>query len=73
MNLAGSADGSEYPAGIVGKVVPQDSQLTEQLHALGREVARASCQFALEPPTKEDAARTEAGIAPLNDREAKSA
>lgn len=55
------------------KGIPQDSQLTEQLHALGREVARGSCQFALEPPTKEDAARAEAEITPLSDREAKSA
>jgi len=50
---------------------PHDSQLTEQLQALGREVARGSCQFALEPPTK--AAKAEAEITPLSDREAKSA
>jgi FMN reductase len=55
------------------KGIPQDRQLTEQLYALGREVVRGSCQFALEPPTKEDAARAEAQIAPLSDREAKSA
>jgi FMN reductase len=55
------------------KGIAQDGQLTEQLHALGREVARASCQFALEPPTKEDAARAEARLAPLSDIEAKSA
>jgi FMN reductase len=53
--------------------IPQDRQLTEQLYALGGEVVRGSCQFALEPPTKEDAARAEAQIAPLSDREAKSA
>jgi FMN reductase len=53
--------------------IPRVSQLTEQLHALGREVTRASFQFASEPPTKEDAARAEAGITPLSDREAKSA
>jgi FMN reductase len=53
--------------------IPQDSQLTEQLHALGREVARGSCQFALEPPTREDAARAEAEISPLSESEAKSA
>src|SRR6516165_7276844 len=47
------------------KGIPQQGQLTEQLHALGREVARASCQFALEPQTKEDAARAEAELAPL--------
>src|SRR3984893_13772327 len=55
------------------KGIPQQSELTEQLHALGREVARGSCQFALEPPTKEDAARAEAETAPLSDSEAKSA
>jgi FMN reductase len=53
--------------------IPRVSQLTEQLHALGREVTRASFQFASEPPTKEDAARAEAGITPLSEREAKSA
>lgn len=52
---------------------PVDIRLTEQLHALGKEVARASCQFALEPPTKADAARAEAEVTPLSDREAKSA
>ena len=52
---------------------PVDPQLTEQLHALGREVARGSCQFALQPPTKADAARAEAQITPDSDREAKSA
>ena len=52
---------------------PQDSQLTEQLHALGREAARGSGQFALEPPTRDDAARAEAEISPLSDQEAKSA
>jgi FMN reductase len=53
--------------------VPQERPLTQQLHALGREVVRGACQFALEPPTKEDAARAEAEITPLSDREAKSA
>jgi hypothetical protein len=53
--------------------IPQESQLTEQLHALGREVARGSCQFVLERPTTEAAARAEAEIAPLSDREAESA
>lgn len=52
--------------------VPQDSQLTNQLHALGREVTRASRQFALEALTKKDAARAEGEIAPPG-REAKSA
>jgi FMN reductase len=47
--------------------IPKQSELNEQLHALGREVARASCQFELEPPTKEDAQRADAKIsgAPL--------
>jgi len=53
------------------KGIPQQIQLTEQLHVLGREVARASCQFALEPPTKEDAARAETELAPLSDIEAR--
>jgi FMN reductase len=35
-----------------GNGVPHDLQLVEQLHALGREVARGSCQFVLEPPTE---------------------
>jgi len=52
---------------------PVDAQLTEQLHALGREVARGSCQFALQPPTRPDAAKAETEIAPLNDEEAKIA
>ena len=55
------------------KGVPKDRQLGEQLHALGREVARASCQFALEPPTKGDAAKAEAATFPLSENEAKSA
>lgn len=49
---------------------PQDNGLVEQLRALGREVARAACQFAAEPPTRADAARAEAAVTPLNDREA---
>jgi FMN reductase len=53
--------------------VPQDSRLTEQLHALGREVARGSCQFALEPPTRGDAQKAEAEVTPVSEREAKSA
>lgn len=53
--------------------VPQDSRLTEQLRALGREVARGACQFALEPPTKPDARKAEAEVTPVSDREAKSA
>ena len=53
--------------------VAQDAQLTEQLRALGREVARGSCQFALQPPTKADAAKAETEITPLSDEEAKIA
>src|SRR5215475_4640505 len=49
---------------------PGDTNLTEQLRALGREVARGSCQFALTPPTKADAAAAEAAILPENDAEA---
>ena len=56
-----------------GNGIPQDAQLTEQLHALGREVARGSCQFALEPPTRADARKAEAETTPLSDQEAKSA
>ena len=52
---------------------PVDAQLTEQLHALGREVARGSCQFALQPPTKADAAKAETEVAPPSDEEAKIA
>jgi hypothetical protein len=52
------------------KGAPQQYELNEQLRALGREVTRGSCQFALEPPTKQDALRAEAEVAPLNDDEA---
>jgi FMN reductase len=52
---------------------PTDMRLTEQLHALGREVARVASQFALEPPTRADAARAEAEVTPSSDQEAKSA
>ena len=53
--------------------MPRQSELVEQLHALGREVARGSCQFALEPSTKEDAAKAEAEVAPASDDEALTA
>jgi FMN reductase len=53
--------------------VPVDKGLTEQLHALGKEVARGSCQFALQPPTRADASKAEAQILPLSEDEAKSA
>jgi hypothetical protein len=42
-----------------------------QLHALGREVARASCQFALKPPTRPDASAAEREVQPVSEREAK--
>jgi FMN reductase len=42
--------------------VPQQSELVDQLHALGREVARGSRQFALEPPTKGDAVKAEVEV-----------
>jgi FMN reductase len=49
----------------------RDPNLQEQLRALGREVARGACQFALTPPTKADAAAAEAAILPDSDAEAK--
>jgi FMN reductase len=49
----------------------RDPNLTEQLRALGREVARASCQFALTPPTRADAAAAESAILPDSIEEAK--
>src|SRR5215469_2568134 len=55
------------------KGVPQQSELVQQLHALGREVTRGSCQFALEPPTKEDVMRGRGKVAPLSDDEALTA
>jgi FMN reductase len=53
--------------------LPKDKQLLEQLHTLGEEVARASCQFALEPPTKKDVQRVESKADSLIQREAKTA
>ena len=50
---------------------PTDPKLADQLRALGREVARASCQFALTPPTHPDAAAAEAAVLPASDAEAK--
>jgi hypothetical protein len=49
--------------------VPQQSELVDQLHALGREVARGSCQFALEPPTKGDAVKAKVGVPLLTNDE----
>jgi FMN reductase len=48
-----------------------DPKLAEQLRALGREVARASCQFALTPPTHRDAAAAEAEVLPSSEEEAR--
>ena len=53
--------------------VPQRSELVEQLHALGREVARGSRQFALEPPTKEDVVKAEEEVSLVSDDEALTA
>ena len=50
---------------------PRDPKVAEQLRALGREVARASCQFALTPPTQRDAAKAEAEVLPTSEEEAK--
>ncbi len=50
---------------------PHDPKLAEQLRALGREVARASCQFALTPPTHRDATVAEAQVLPTSEKEAK--
>ena len=50
---------------------PNDPKLADQLRALGREVARASCQFALMPPTHRDAAAAEAAVLPQSEKEAK--
>lgn len=52
------------------KGLDKELELVEQLHALGREVARASCQFALDPPTKEDGTKAESAVSPLTDNEA---
>jgi FMN reductase len=52
---------------------PVDIRLAEQLLALGREVTRAASQFALEPPTRADAAKAEAEVTPSSDREARTA
>ena len=49
----------------------RDPMLADQLRALGREVARGSCQFALTTPTKADAAAAEAAVLPASDAEAK--
>ena len=51
--------------------IPTDSSLTQQLRALGREVARGSFQFALQLPTKTDPAKAETEVAPLSEKEAR--
>ena len=51
----------------------QQNELAEQLHALGREVVRGACQFALEPLTKENATRLEKEVAPLSNHESLTA
>ena len=51
----------------------KDVQLVQQLHALGGEVDRGRCQFALESPTRADAAQADVELARLSDEEAKSA
>ena len=50
-----------------------DPGIAEQLHALGREVARASEQFAAGRITAPEAARAEAALQPLSDAEARGA
>jgi FMN reductase len=50
-----------------------DQSIAEQLHALGREVARASEQFAAGSLTAPEAARAEAALQPLSDAEARGA
>jgi FMN reductase len=50
-----------------------DSKLAAQLHALGKEVARAASQFALAPPTTPEATKAEAQVTPASESEAQSA
>lgn len=50
----------------------RDSRLSDQLRALGHEVVRASCQFALEPPSRKDVRAAESAIQPLSVSEAKA-
>lgn len=52
-----------------GRGLEKELELVEQLHALGREVARASCQFALDPPTKADGTKAESAVSPITDNE----
>jgi FMN reductase len=47
-----------------------DENVSEQLHALGREVTRAAKQFAVKPLTTPDVERAEAQIQPITEKEA---
>lgn len=47
-----------------------DENVSEQLHALGREVTRATKQFAVKPLTTPDVERAEAQIQPITEAEA---
>ena len=49
-----------------------DEIVSEQLHALGREVTRAAKQFAVKPLTTPDVERAEAQIQPITEAEASS-
>ena len=49
-----------------------DENVSEQLHALGREVTRAAKQFASKPLTTPDVERAEAQIQPITEAEASS-
>lgn len=49
-----------------------DEKVSEQLHALGREVTRAAKQFAARPVTTPDVERAEAQIQPITQAEASS-
>jgi FMN reductase len=49
-----------------------DETVSEQLHALGREVTRAAKQFAVKPLTTPDVERAEAQIQPITEAEASS-
>lgn len=48
----------------------EDAKITEQLHALGREVTRAARQFASQVITTPDAERAEAQVQPISKEEA---
>ena len=50
---------------------PRDERLMQQLRAVGKEVVRASCQFALEPPRQEDVTAAETVVMPLGAQESR--